>query len=238
MSDNETLLPAPPEQELKLTLSTLLPSSAIELSEEEQMEVQAHQLANRVLGPAAGAVLVCPGNQTGIPDEQKCPYFAKCPLLRIQKAPQGRLCPLEKDMVESRFGSWCMELGVEPDQLLESERAVIADLVWLDIQEQRCVNILASGKNARLTQINVKEVHPETGEHLAWERVIHSNSELLDRIHTQRRMIFKDWELSREMKTKKAKLEGKGKGTDLSSQLAAKADRIRKIGPPPTIDVK
>lgn len=236
MSDNENLPVLPDEQEPKLTLSTLLPSAVIELSEEESAEIQAHQLATRVLGPAAGAVLVCPGNQVGVPDEQKCPYFAKCPLLRMQKAPQGRLCPFEKDIVEQRFSSWCRELTIEPDQLLESERAVIADLVWLDIQEQRCVNILSSGKNSRLTQINVKEVHPETGEHLAWERVIHSNTELLDRIHTQRRMIFKDWELSPEMKTKKAKLEGRGKGTDLSNQLAAKADRLRKLGP--VIDVK
>jgi hypothetical protein len=220
----------------KLSLSTLLPTSVLDLSEEERAELMGHQLATRVLGPAAGAVLVCPGNQIGVPDDSKCPYFAKCPLLRMQKAPQNRLCPFEKDIVETRFSDWCRELEVEPDDLAESQRAVIADLVWLDIQEQRCLNIVSSGKSARLTQINVKEVHPETGEHLAWERVIHANMELLDRIHTQRRMIFKDWELTPEMKTKKNKLEGKGKGTDLSSKLAAKADKLRRLGP--VIDAK
>jgi hypothetical protein len=240
MADNENLPPEPQAIEQvpkKTSLTTLLPGTSIELNEEEIAEVYAHQLATRVLGPAAGAVLVCPGNQCGLPDEQKCPYFAKCPLLRMQKAPEGRLCPFEKDIVEQRFGDWCRELGAEPDQLSESQRAVVADLVWLDVQEQRCVNIMSSGKAARMTQINVKESHPETGEHLAWERVIHSNMELLDRVHTQRRLIMKDWELTPEMKTKKAKLEGKGKGNDLSSQLSAKADRLRRITRPIEIEV-
>jgi hypothetical protein len=239
MPDHENLPPPSEQDEIpQLALSTLLPSPVMELTDEENAEVKAHQLAARVLGPAAGAVLVCPGNQVGVPDEQKCPYFAKCPLLRVHKAPLGRLCPFEKDMIESRFGAWCHELDIQPDQLLESERATIADLVWLDIQEQRCLNILSSGKASRLTQINVKESNPESGEHLAWERVTHANMELLDRIHTQRRMIFKDWELTPEMKTKKAKLEGKGRGTDLGSQLSAKADKLRRLTTGPVIDAK
>jgi hypothetical protein len=232
MPDHDNL-PVPaaeaPAEHPKLNLSTLLPPTAIDLTPEEVSLVQGQQQATRILGPAAASVLVCAGNQAGVPEDRRCPYSAKCALLRLHKAPQDHLCPFERDLVESRFAAWCTELGHDPGELPESVRAVVADLVWLDIQEQRCLAILAKGEAARLTQINVKEVHPDTGEHLSWERVIHANVDMLDRIHTQRRMIFKDWELTPEMKTRKAKLEGKGKGDDLSSQLASKADKLRRL---------
>jgi hypothetical protein len=198
--------------------------------------MQTMSMTLRVLGPVGGSCLICPGNQAGYSEDRRCAYAAKCPALAAGKAPAGQLCPLEVDVIEERFNSWCLEIGTEPMTIKESERIVISELTWLDIQEQRCASILSRGEAARLTQINVKEVHPETGEQLAWERVLHANATLLDQIHTKRRMLFKDWELTPEMKTKKAKIEGKGKGDDLGSQLTAKANKLRRMGP--VIDVK
>lgn len=196
----------------------------------EQSELDYYQNALNILGPAAGSVLVCPGNQLNIAEEDKCPYASKCPLLRMQKAPEDKMCPIERKLIEERFGSWCRELEADPASLKESDRVAVSDLCWLDLQEQRCLHILARGEEARLTVTNPKDVHPETFLPVSWEKVIHPNVELLVQLQTQRRMILKDWMLTPEQVWKKAKAEGKGSGKDISSTQAARADRLRNLG--------
>jgi len=169
---------------------------------------------------AGGAVLVCPGNQQHTPPEQKCPYAAKCPLIRALKAPEGRLCPIERSLTEDRFSSWAFEFGKDPDDLNESERATISQLTYIDLQEQRSTNILATGEAARLTQTNVTEavhfVHQnDQGEQipevlpLTWERVLHINAMLLDQLGASRIKVLKEWMLTPEQKWKMAKAERK-----------------------------
>jgi len=196
---------------------------------EEAQEFEAYQTALTILGPAAGSVLMCPGNQTNLAPEDMCPYSSKCPLLRMQKAPEDHMCPIERKLVEERFNAWCREIETDPITMLESDRVAVADLTWIDLQEQRCLHILSKGEEARLTVTNPKDVHPETLLPISWEKVIHPNSELLVVLQTQRRSILKDWMLTPEQKWKKAKAEGKGTGKDISSLQSANADKLRKI---------
>jgi len=213
-----------------IDLTELLPvSEGTNLTQAERNDASRHQNALNILGPAAGAALVCPGNQVGLDESQKCPYSAKCVLLRARKAPQGELCPIEAEHISSQFRAWTTELEKTTLTLTASERAVVSELVWLDVQEHRCASILSKGDAARLTQLNPKEVHPETLEPIAWERVIHANTELLDRISTKRRMLLKEWMLNPEQKAKKARWENKGTGQDQSSLQAAFAARLRKV---------
>jgi hypothetical protein len=222
-------LPAP-----KVNINSLLARDEdLGLTTEEQQELENYQSALIILGPAAGAVLVCPGNQDNVADEDKCPYSSKCPLLRARKAPADRLCPIERKIVEERFGAWCREMETEPDTLNESNRVAISDLCWLDLQEQRCLHIVDKGEQARLTVTNPKDVHPETLLPISWEKVIHPNVELLVQLQTQRRLILKDWMLTPEQRWKKAKAENKGTGKDLSSKQSARADLLRKGTPAP-----
>jgi hypothetical protein len=148
--------------------------------------------------------MVCPGNQVGVPTEQRCAYAAKCPLLRAGKAPADKLCPIERSITEERFSSWARTIGQDPEYLTEDGRSTVASLTYIDLQEQRCTNILATGEAARLTQTNVTEAISfstvnEAGEQtqtvlpLTWERVLHINAELLAQLQVQRRMILKDW---------------------------------------------
>lgn len=225
---DQTLISTP-----KISVTDLIASDDdLNLTVEEQKILASYQMSLLVLGPAAGSVLLCPGNQENLADQDQCPYAAKCPLLRMKKAPANHLCPLEVKVTEERFGAWCRELGKEPSQLDESDRSAVSDLVWIDLQEQRCLHIIAKGEEARLTVLNPKDVHPETLEPIAWERVIHPNVERLDQLITQRRMILKDWMLTPEQKWKIARAEGKGSGKDISSQQAARADKLRKLGQP------
>lgn len=218
-------LPAIPD------LDTLLPISSVgDLTTSEAQRLQQFQQALVVLGQAAGGALVCPGNQVGVADTSKCAYAAKCELLRVQKAPQGELCPIEREIILARFYGWAATIGVDPKNLREDQRSVISELVWIDVQEQRCTNILSRGEAARLTQINVKDSNPETGEWISWERVIHSNSVLLESLHTRKRMIMKEWMLTPEQKFKAAKALGKlGSGDDLGKKLSSRADKLRSL---------
>jgi hypothetical protein len=221
-------VPAP-----KFNVTSLIASDAdLGLTVDERQALESYQTAMLVLGPAAGSVLLCPGNQDNLDEQDRCPYSAKCPLLRMGKAPESKLCPLEMKVTEERFGAWCRELGKEPGQLDESDRSAVSDLVWIDLQEQRCLHIVAKGEEARLTVINPKDVHPETLQPVSWERVIHPNVELLAQLQTQRRIILKDWMLTPEQKWKVARAEGKGSGKDIASQQSAKADKLRRFDGP------
>lgn len=224
---------APIEQTVPATppIEDLLPSSTPNgLTSEEAARVQQFQAALVKIGQAAGGALVCPGNQIGVADYNRCPYAAKCELLRLEKAPAGQLCPIERELVIARFRGWCTTIAADPDNLREDQRAVVAELTWIDIQEQRCTNILSRGEHARLTQVNVKDSNPETGEWLAWERVIHSNAALLESLHTRRRMIMREWLLTPEQQFKVAKATGKlGSGDDVSRRLSSRADKMRNL---------
>lgn len=228
------LLPLPEEPCSSSPLATtsafvsLLPQDAdLGLSEEEKQELETYQVSLAILGPAAGSVLVCPGNQDNVDDQDKCPYKSKCPLLRMHKAPENRLCPIERRLVEERFNNWCREFEADPLNLKESTRVAISDLCWIDLQEQRCLHILDKDEAARLTVTNPKDVHPETLLPVSWEKVIHPNVELLIQLQSQRRLILKDWMATPEQQWKKARAENKGSGKDLSSQQSARADKLR-----------
>jgi hypothetical protein len=225
------------------SFTSILGSTAeMDLTNEESMELLAFQRSLIILGPAGGAVLMCPGNQVNVRPEDRCPYAAKCPLLRAQKAPNGKLCPIERTITEQRFSSWARTVGQEPDDLTEDARATVSQLTYIDLQEQRCTNILSTAEAARLTQTNVTEainfsVTDANGNQtqeiipLTWERVLHINAELLAQLQERRRMILKDWMLTPEQKWKIAKAEGKAKGNDIGTQQSARGDKLRKLDP-------
>lgn len=222
--------------------SILGTTAELGLTQPEALELKAFQQSLVILGPAGGSVLICPGNQINVKSEDRCAYAAKCPLLRMEKAPEGKLCPIERLLVEERFSSWCRTIGQEPDQLTEDARAMVSTLTYIDVQEQRCVNILSAGEGARLTQVNVTDAisfatqDAEGGTNqqvlpLTWERVLHINAELLAQLEARRRMILKDWMLTPEQKWKIAKAEGKAKGNDIGTEQSARGDKLRKLDP-------
>jgi len=241
---SEDMLPQLPngtavDSPVKFTYDALLPkASDLNLSQSQVDELAAFEASLVILGPAAGSVLVCPGNQEDLTDDKKCAYAAKCPLIRMKKAPQGKLCPIERTITEQRFSSWCKVVGQEPDQLTEDMRTLVSDLVWMDLQIQRCVNILSTGEAARMTQTNITEAVNYTdgeGEQqvlpLTWERVMHVNTLRLDSLQDRRRMLLKDAMLNNEQRWRIAKSEINAKGTDLGSRQAQRAAKLRGLDP-------
>lgn len=212
-SQTDGLLPLPPMEGLTL---------------EESEEASRLLNAFNILGPAAGGALICPGNQIDVPDHERCPYAAKCVFLRARKAPAGHLCPIESQHMTQQFEAWTKEIEKTPMSLTASERAFVSELVWIAIQEARSTAVVSRGTAARLTQLNVKEVD-EHLDPIAWERVIHSNVELLDNLSTRRRMLLKDWMISPEQKAKKARWEKKTDGQDQSVLQSAIAQKLKKV---------
>jgi hypothetical protein len=221
-----------------LPANTYLAAGDLGLTPSEQVEFDSYQLSTAILGPAAGSVLLCPGNQVNTPPEARCPYWAKCPLRRMGKAPEDKLCPIELKIVEERFNAWCKEIDAEGMNLTESDRTVVSDLVWIDVQVQRCVNILAVGEDARLMHTNVTEamlIDPDEAPiPITYEKVLHIATQRLDQLLIQRRLLLKEWMLTPEQKFKIAKEIGSliGKNTDISSELSSKADVLRRIKKP------
>jgi hypothetical protein len=196
---------------------------------EEIEETKAYQLTLNILGPASGACLICPGNQERVAEDKKCPYSSKCPLLRVRKAPVGKLCPIERKEIENRFSGWCQEFGEDPLSLTESTRVAVSDLTWIDIQIQRCNHILDKGDASRLTIDNVSHINQEDWSPIAWEKVLHPITMLLTSLQSQRRIIMKDWMITPEQKWKKSKAEHTSKGMDLTSTQSKKADHFKSL---------
>lgn len=202
------------------------------LTPEERAAVALQQEARLVLGAAGSAPLLCAGKD--------CPFAKRCPLLAIDKAPLDKPCPFESHYVIERFNAWMLEFERTLETLTESERVTISTLVYLDLQEQRCNQALAEAEDALMRSRSVRDVDVQTGQPVCWEDVLHINAQRLNDIIDKRRMLMKDYELTPEQKTKKARLMGKKIGSDFSSQSASKADLLRKAlkREPTVIEVK
>jgi hypothetical protein len=200
--------------------SLLLPTGKIDLSVEEQQKVQVYQEARLVLGSAGIAPMRCAG--------ELCPIANTCPLFKIKKHPMGEICPFEANYVVERFAGWMKELEKNEATMTETERSSIAQLVVIDLQEQRCLAIMSEGKAASMTDLSVKEVDLQTGEALSYEKIVHANMQILQELRTARRMILDDMERSERAKTRKIKIQGKS-GKDLASRQSANADQVRNL---------
>lgn len=227
--DSRDLVPIEqPDLPAPVDINSLLPFPSVgELTASETNNLQQFQRALIVIGKSASLAQVCPGNQEGVAEASKCPFAAKCELLKVHKAPTNELCPIERDLILARFQSWCRTINADPANLREDERSVVDELVSIDVQDARCSAILARGEASRLSQINVKDSNPETGEWISWERVIHANAVLQESLHTRKRMIMKEWMLTPEQKFKAAKAMGKlGNENDISKRLSSRRDKI------------
>jgi hypothetical protein len=223
------LAPALPST-LQERFAKLLPVADGDLTPEEQKKVQVYQEARLVLGSAGVAPMRCAG--------PACPIATTCPLVKINKAPLNEICPFEANYVVERFAGWMGELERNEQNLNETDRSSIAQLVVIDLQEQRCLSIMSEGKAASMTDLSVKEVDMQTGDALSYEKIVHANMQILQELRTARRMILDDMERTERAKTRRLKtLQGKT-GKDLASRQSANADKVRNALDPTYIDVK
>ena len=223
VAEDGTLLPAcvPPPDAPVLSpyqqFSLLLPAGSIDLDQNEARQVQQYHQALVILGSAGASPMKC---------AEGCPTAFRCPLALLSKVPVGQSCPFEVDYVRTRFAAWMRELDRTVDNLLESERSAISTLVYIDVQEQRCLAILSKAEDASMVSRSVRDVN-EDGNVVCWEDVVHINRQILEGLHNQRRGLLRDFELTPEAKTRKRKADGPRPGSDLSSRMAGNLDKLR-----------
>jgi hypothetical protein len=128
------------------------------------------------------------------------------------------------------------EIGKTLDTLLASERMAIGTLCSLQLELQRVRRVLARPANAEMNQISVKDVNAETGEPISWENIIHTAAQREDQIMINIRMIMKDFELTPEQKTRRAKALGLRDEDDLASRQSGLMDKIREMKRAPAIE--
>ena len=210
--------------------ASLLPTSIIDLTPDEQKKISLYQEARIILGAAGSAPMICAGDH--------CPIAETFPLHIMHKAPIGELCPFETSYVIERFSGWMKELIRTEAQLSETERSSIAQLVVIDLQEQRCLSIMSTGKAAALTDLSVKEIDLQTGEALSYEKIVHANMTIIQELRTARRMILDDMERTEKAKTRRLKNLPGIKGNDMSSIQSVNADKVRMALAGEIIDVE
>jgi hypothetical protein len=229
------VVPAPtdaPALPDRIDLRQFLSTPNIELTDLEKRDVSALLVGNRILGPAASAVMLCPGNFQSVRDIENrnkcCPYVMRCPYLKAGKAPEKELCPVEIDHVAERFQAWAEELSDGVLSLTETERVAVSDLTWIDLQMQRSNAILAVGEAARLTDLSVKDTN-DKDKPVSWEKIIHANQVILTTLAAQRDRVFDNWELTPRAKTRRTRVLGKQSGNDASTRQSERADKLRKV---------
>src|SRR6266702_2847233 len=247
LGDDELAGPPGPGEALELVqvvpdIYSLLPMPHIELTTSEKETVQKYQLGRIILGPVADAVAECPPPladlqldaanpivtfTTLLASFKICPFRTTCPFLQQGKAPHGQPCPLETNYLTERFIRWATELGKTPNELNETERVNISELVSQDMHERRHLSILSEAEASRGVDLYIKETDSQ-GNPIAWEKVIHISQQSLARLRAERKQILKMFELTPEAKTKKSRYEGGVKGADLSSLQSGRAAQLTK----------
>lgn len=223
--------------------ASLLPTGSIDLTTEEKQKIQIYQEARLVLGSAGVAPMRCAGEgqqaSAALPKGiAPCPIAGTCPLVKMKKAPIGEICPFEANYVVERFTGWMKELIKTEATLTETDRSSIAQLVVIDLQEQRCLSIMSEGKAAAMTDLAVKEVDLQTGEALSYEKIVHANMQIIQELRTARRMILDDMERTERAKTRRLKIFQGKDGKDLASRQSANADKVRQAIDAEYVDIK
>ena len=124
-----------------------------------------------------------------------CLFASTCPMQKEGIAPKGHACPYESGMIASFVGEYMDQLEIEPDNLVEL--SMIRDLVDQEVQYLRKSKILAQED---FIQENV--VGRDSEGNPIFAKQLHLASDLEDRLHKRKQVIFKQLLATREAKAK------------------------------------
>jgi len=125
----------------------------------------------------------------------KCPIADSCPLVKINKIPEGHPCPIELEAVKTFTEQYITEMRVDPENLVEV--SMVRDLVDQEIQWMRKANILS-----REDFIQENVVGVDANGEIVLKKELHQAVEYEDRIHKRKREILKAMTATRAEKAK------------------------------------
>ena len=116
--------------------------SEIQLSEEEVKKVKA-SMASMTAGVNAAVPLTCSGNS--------CAFKNTCPFYQINKAPIGRPCLVESQLIEYWTAEYLDEFDVNPNKITEMH--MVSELAELNIYEMRITKYIAENHQTLLQEV-------------------------------------------------------------------------------------
>lgn len=152
------------------------------------------------LGPGASIIQTC---------SDKCPSIKRCPLALVDRAPKGRLCPIELDLFEKYLREYKITIvetmkGFESTKDVENNpiiSSMISDLVQLEILQMRSDAIIA---DAGLIEM-VPSIATEFGVEYKPEE--HTALRIKERIGNRKDRLLKQLMATPEMHQKIKKYE-------------------------------
>lgn len=154
-----------------------------------------------------------------------CPFKTDCPYWMIGKAPIGKPCLVEEDILDFYTEEFGREYGV--DENSPTERLLVQELAELLVYEMRATRVLARAANAEMTQTDIIGFDSE-GEPIKQES-IHRAWELKERCKSRRMKILDALVGTRREQYKKAAaLKEKG-GDDVASMSADLSTLLREL---------
>lgn len=117
--------------------------SDIEFTPDEAKKVAAHMRKMKT-GHTAMVPMIC---------SPKCPFRLRCSLFQMEKAPYGRACWWETELIREWTMRYFNEYQVDPNNF--TEVGLISELAEIEVYNWRLSQTLAKSENAELIEENV-----------------------------------------------------------------------------------
>lgn len=176
----------------KLTKTSFFDS--LDISQDDYKDIyltpeEAQYLANTYRHMTTGINAAIPLRCTG----DDCPFAHDCPYVEMKKAPVGKPCKVERDMLNYHTRRFIEEFNVDMDS--HSEIMLIQELSELIIMETRVTHVLADPENAQL--YGIAEKFNKDGDVIK-EEVVHWAVDVKERLKNRRMKILESLNATRK----------------------------------------
>jgi hypothetical protein len=188
----------------------------ITFTPEEAQKINLH-LMKLSTGSSAMTPMYCAG--------PKCPFADRCPLQQVNKAPLGKQCIIEVQLIRDWIMKYFEEFDVDPNNF--TEVGYVSELADLMVQEMRLNMLLAKPENSTMLMDQVVGVDSE-GDPIV-QKQISPYMEIKEKISNRRTKIIKLMVGDRQEKYKKEAALKVRLDSDPSSQMAAMRQKLENL---------
>lgn len=181
------------------------------LSESELSRLK-RGLRRKVLSESNSVPMICRGSN--------CVASKRCPLLDLDKAPIGKICPLEKMLVNKWKDDYIESLGLDWNDAVE--RKLAGELIEIDILQARANSILSEEGFIMENAVGVDE---QTGEPV-YRKEKHIAMDVKNTLYNRRSKVLKEMMATRESKAKFME-DLKGDPSEYASKLRSKFEKLQ-----------
>jgi len=189
--------------------------SDIEYTVEEGKRIAQH-LRKMKTGHTAMVPMTC---------SPKCPFRLRCVLFQMDKAPFGRACPIETNLIKEWTMNYFNDYEVDPNNF--TEVGIINELAEIEVYLWRLSQTLAKPENAELIEENVVGFSPD-GQPLTTKQ-LSSALAAKESLYNRRSKLIKLMVGDRQEKYKREAALKVRDDNDPSSSMADLKSRIQKL---------